>query len=859
MNRLSNCLRATGVLLYVAAPLLAMADWPMAGHDVRRSSWAPEDDMPPAVQPVWHVVIEPYIPSRANLVTVKGKDGRPDLVFVPTADGVYALRADNGGTHWFYPTPMPVGHSPAVVDNVLYVGCYDGRIHAVEIGNGKPVWKTRRAGAGFDTSPLVVGGRVYAGCRDGYFYAFDARDGHLVWYFATGGPVSYSAAYDDGVVFFASNDGCAYALGAEKGDLKWKSTQLPGDGFYGFWPVVAGDRVLFAGSTNHLVEGPKLVNMDKEQAFPPDARPWDPIGPVDGDGWIDASRFVEYLKAHPARRTLFVLDKATGCEVETAPILWWGNPSGNRYPPAVGPDGVVYTNTPWAWSPDFLKGRIAAWKPGAARLYPIPDIRNGLDSNDEPHAQSLIGKDAIYYNQDSDKEGGVYALDGTPRGKWTRTTFETAFPGYQDNWRDRKYGNHVTPGLRAGTHGNQNPPVPLNGRVYFHRSNAVMCFGPAGTKPVTPPARPTRPTGLTSPIRPTDLLPTVASLEDRLAREIARMIEAGHLRPAYMICGEHYYLTGRTKGDCIQDYWHNPAETIYTLVRALPHVKPDLREKAKAYLKKEFETCPPYQYTHVGWKNGVPRELFPLPPEAEAFFVGGVLPVKAFQGRAGVRAAPGNYSRPFAGWTFNPLAYYACWQYAKVFGGEKELFGKIAGRAEPLPARNLLRERPSALNTIIAGYIGYLNLEEAAGAPRSSDVAKWLDAALEMRVADLAIAPKELDGTEAGGFLFLVPELGDHLYKHAREAVARNVAAHAKLAPYWFAARTDEMTRYETRTVFQEGATSHYYEYSSLFNAKALALKESRSELDRWLDVPAVARGDLFYIQNLVATLEAKP
>ncbi|MCX8035902.1 MAG: hypothetical protein N3D11_02375 [Candidatus Sumerlaeia bacterium] len=69
MNRPLNCLVTFAVLLHFAATPLTVADWPMAGHDVRRSSWAPEDDMPPAVHPVWHVVIEPYIPSRANLVT----------------------------------------------------------------------------------------------------------------------------------------------------------------------------------------------------------------------------------------------------------------------------------------------------------------------------------------------------------------------------------------------------------------------------------------------------------------------------------------------------------------------------------------------------------------------------------------------------------------------------------------------------------------------------------------------------------------------------------------------------------------------------------------------------------------------
>ena len=36
-------------------------------------------------------------------------------------------------------------------------------------------------------------------------------------------------------------------------------------------------------------------------------------------------------------------------------------------------------------------------------------------------------------------------------------------------------------------------------------------------------------------------------------------------------------------------------------------------------------------------------------------------------------------------------------------------------------------------------------------------------------------------------------------------------------------------------------------------------MKAPQAVLEKYLDVPAVARGDLFYILNLVATIEAKP
>jgi len=812
------------------------------------------------------------------------------MVYVACAGGVYGLSADDGSEQWRYATEMPAGHSPAVVDGVLYIGCLDKRVHAVDARTGRRLWTTLQAGAGFDTSPLVAEGKVLIGCRDGHFYAFAAADGGLAWHFRTGGPISHSAAYADGTVYFASNDGHAYALDARTGRLAWKSEKLPGDGFYGFWPVVAGPRLLVPGTNNYIPGfGIQLEKLNRQEAWPEGTKALDPIGPADKDGWIDAAGFVEYLRKHPARRTLFVLDRATGKQAEVAPILWWGNPSGNRYPPAVGPDGIGYTNTPWLWSPDFPKGRIAAWKPGTAMLLPIPDLRGGLDSNDEPEAYSIIGSEYLYMNHDSDKMGAVYRLGGGTASAWDFADLLRAFPGYCDNWKDRKYGNGnfadpARKGGQPGTHGNQNPPVPLKGRVFFHRSNAVMCFGPGGPAraarlpaaaaggasaeaagPAGGPPAPGRPAGappaaagpaVAGPAAVTGggppqagragLLPTVQPLQERLANQVRRMLAAGHLRPAYCICGEHYALMGRAWGDWIADYWHNPAETVCALLRALPHLPEDLRGPVRRYVQEEFTKYPPTRITHVGWRDGAPREAFPLPPEIEERLA------------ASPTAAPGSRPPPgFQGWQFNPFSFYACWKYAAELGGAREILNEIRPRLRAMPADDVLKRMPHVLNVYIAGYMGYLGLQDLAGETRSAEVEGWLNSALAMRAAHLEIHPRELNATEAGGFLLLVPELGDWLHRNARQAVERNVRLHQGMAEYWFVSRVDEVTRYETRTAFQEGATSHYYEYSSLFSAKALALKQDGDELEKYLDVPAVAVGDLFYIQNLVSTIEA--
>jgi len=100
-------------------------------------------------------------------------------------------------------------------------------------------------------------------------------------------------------------------------------------------------------------------------------------------------------------------------------------------------------------------------------------------------------------------------------------------------------------------------------------------------------------------------------------------------------------------------------------------------------------------------------------------------------------------------------------------------------------------------------------------------------------------------------------ELWCYLHEHALPGVAKHVGGYNDLAPLWFLSEADEVSRAVARKGCPEGSLAQFYDYASLFAAKALALKARRQELEKYLDVSGVWRGDLFYIQNLVATIEA--
>jgi hypothetical protein len=74
------------------------------------------------------------------------------------------------------------------------------------------------------------------------------------------------------------------------------------------------------------------------------------------------------------------------------------------------------------------------------------------------------------------------------------------------------------------------------------------------------------------------------------------------------------------------------------------------------------------------------------------------------------------------------------------------------------------------------------------------------------------------------------------------------MAEYENLAPYWFVSFATEG--------FGENALNPLYDSQALFLAKAWILNEPGAELEKYLDVPAFARGDLFYIQKLVAAIE---
>jgi len=364
-------------------------------------------------------------------------------------------------------------------------------------------------------------------------------------------------------------------------------------------------------------------------------------------------------------------------------------------------------------------------------------------------------------------------------------------------------------------------------------------------------------------------LPTVPPtyLQDQLALHVQRMIDAGHLAPGLAYVSDHYVYDTAPDGKTsayyqFDDYWHNPAETVYTLASALPYLPAGMQAAAKAYLQSEFNSYPPYTYIHSG-PGGARRELSGLPPSFSLTFPGFSFNPATYYFTYGVMDYPRENSEGMLGWSFNPYNIYACWKYAQVFPSQAAaIMSQVRNKVRALPTDDsYLQQRPHVLNQYIAGYYGYLALQQLAGEAQSGTVQGYLTTALQKRLTHLnSVDPLTLDGWEQGGFVYVVPELADYLRTNARSRVEQVFAVWNWAQPYWHIPAAGECFIYldaEKVQPWVEGAAQDVYGHWAMFQAAANALKWNRSQLEKYLNGAAVYRGDLYYIQILVATLKA--
>ncbi|MBI4759461.1 MAG: PQQ-binding-like beta-propeller repeat protein [Chloroflexi bacterium] len=170
-------------------------------------------------QLVWQFNCEEEV--RSSPAAVEG------LVVVGCYDNnLYALDAETGAFRWKFATEGGIASSPCFWRDAIFVGSEDYNLYAISL-TGKLVWAYHTNGP-VRSSPRVAHDLVYVGSDDQQVHAVDARWGKGVWRYVTWRPVRSSPAVYEAVVYIGSEDEYVYALDAITGTAKWKLHTMGG-------------------------------------------------------------------------------------------------------------------------------------------------------------------------------------------------------------------------------------------------------------------------------------------------------------------------------------------------------------------------------------------------------------------------------------------------------------------------------------------------------------------------------------------------------------------------------------------------------------------------------------------------------
>jgi outer membrane protein assembly factor BamB len=94
-----------------------------------------------------------------------------NTVYIPTSNFAYALDAENGTVNWSHPLDGEYSvSSPAVADGKVYFGLDNSYVYALDAFNGDLIWSYKTEGA-VQSSPAISDELLFVGSNDGNLYA----------------------------------------------------------------------------------------------------------------------------------------------------------------------------------------------------------------------------------------------------------------------------------------------------------------------------------------------------------------------------------------------------------------------------------------------------------------------------------------------------------------------------------------------------------------------------------------------------------------------------------------------------------------------------------------------------------------
>jgi outer membrane protein assembly factor BamB len=310
-------------------------------------------------------------PDRQSRVDARGASGEPlSVAWRFGAAGAVPLDGPPLGGDMktmAYTVGLPVG--PSLSRGLLLAGSDAGLLYALNAETGALVWSHPLWNMAM-VNPLVVGDTVYATTGNPYYnfaqtlrfasgeratrgpglnglYALDLATGAERWHLFTPGENMPTPVISEGVVYFASGDGFAYAVDATSGKLRWKVDVQGIDGMSS--PLLVGGHLFFGASHPDVFvaldtgEGALLWKRTFAAATPAG---FGGATAALADGNVVVEEVVKTGDAKaPAANRLFALDPATGKSVWERELGRGPEPKGFGTATPVCVDGVIYVSS----------------------------------------------------------------------------------------------------------------------------------------------------------------------------------------------------------------------------------------------------------------------------------------------------------------------------------------------------------------------------------------------------------------------------------------------------------------------------------------------------------------------------------
>jgi hypothetical protein len=379
--------------------------------------------------------------------------------------------------------------------------------------------------------------------------------------------------------------------------------------------------------------------------------------------------------------------------------------------------------------------------------------------------------------------------------------------------------------------------------------------------------------------------PAARPLQEQLERHVAEMVQAGHLRPLF-------YVHGGIGSDWYANwYWLGTPETACALARAYPYLSAALQAKVKDYLAAEWKDYPPLRLSDANYKAGAAREPYDIPWDKIRIGVGRTRD-EAYRQRNffldlyridACQAAIGGV--PDMAALKGPAAKMAADLVSRM---DWAILGPMRLRQVRMlqETRFMTLQGSAAYNSWLGGAIGLARLARSQGWREEEGQGWHLAGKLAMArigqaryVAEMhrmglvrgkaeedyraishidetctivrwgPITTVTMEDQEFPPFIDLVPEVGRLLAAHAQAECAAYLGYLDYAVPYWYLSEAPKQSATEHRTC-------PLWHQSGNVTAQAWVLGKKGEDFRRYVDATRF-KGDLFYIQNLAAAIEA--